>query len=48
MSPTRGVSGFERSKRRVRVFLGSRVARWVVVQAARGCGWAARVEEGGG
>ncbi len=48
MSPTQGVSGLERSKRRVRLEVGSRVARWVVVQSEMGVGWALRVEGGGG
>ncbi len=38
MSPTRGVSGLEGVKRRVRLEVGSMVARWVVVQFLRGSG----------
>jgi len=38
MSPTRGVSGLEGVKRRVRLEVGSMVARWVVVQHLRGSG----------
>lgn len=48
MSPTRGVSGLERSKRRVREEVGSRVARCWVFHSVRGCGYLLRREGGGG
>ncbi len=47
MSPTRGASGLERAKRRVREPVGSRVVvMWAVLMASMGKGW--RVLVGGG